>query len=77
MARFTDYALWKMNVRGIERDYVELVLADPECDFSSRNSERHIYSRHVGGQLLYVYVEPYDHECVVNVFEPRSRDRIK
>lgn len=77
MVEFTDYALWKMACRGIDRDDVELVLADPECDFPSRNSHRHIYSRHVGGELLYVYVEPYDHECVVNVFEPRSKERIK
>lgn len=74
MARFTDYALWKMDQRGIDRDDVELVLADPECDFPSRESSRHIYARTVGRRRIYVLVEPYDHDCVVNAFEPRPRD---
>ena len=75
MARFTDYALWKMDQRGMEQDDVELVLADPECDFPSRESPRHIYARRIGGRRLYVLVEPYDHDCVVNAFIPRPEDR--
>jgi hypothetical protein len=71
MAEFTDYALWKMAQRGIDRDDVELVLADPEGGFQSREEPyRFIYSRHIGGRLLYAVVEPDDHECVVNAFWP-------
>lgn len=76
MASFTDYALWKMAQRGIDRDDVELVLVDPECGFQSRKEpHRFIYSRHIGGRLLYVVVEPDDHECVVNAFWPDQEGR--
>jgi hypothetical protein len=60
-----------MAQRGIDidRDDVELGLADPEDGFSSREEPyRFIYSRHIGGRLLYVVVEPYDLACVVNAF---------
>jgi hypothetical protein len=70
MAEFTDYALWKMGQRGIERDDVELVLAHAEHDFPSRESRRHVYARHIGARLLLVLVEPYDHNLVVNAYWP-------
>jgi hypothetical protein len=75
MATFVDYALSQMAVRGIGRDDVELVLVDPEDSFPSRERPyRHIYSRHIGGRLLYVIVEPDDHDCVVNAFWPSPKD---
>jgi hypothetical protein len=77
MARFTDYALWKMAMRGIERDEVELILSDPEREFASSESARHIYGRHVGGRLLYAVVEPFDHQLVVTVFVPDQEDSRK
>ena len=74
MAHFSDYALWKMSMRGIERDEVELVLADPEWDEASQQSERHVYGRSVGGRNLLVIVEPYDHTFVVNAYRPTPRE---
>jgi hypothetical protein len=76
MVEFSDYALWKMSQRGIERDDVRLVLADPECQFPSRELPlRHIYRRHIGGRLIYVVVEPFDHRQVVTVFLPPRQNR--
>jgi hypothetical protein len=70
------YARSQMAMRGIERDDVELVLADPEADFPSREPPyRHIYSRHIGARLLYVLVESFDHDCVVNAFWPSPQGR--
>lgn len=70
MAEFSEKVLTKLARRGIEPDDVELVLADPEQDFASRSSDRHIYSRHIGGRLLLVVVEPFDHEEVVTAYYP-------
>jgi hypothetical protein len=70
MAEFCDYALWKMAVRGIERDEVELVLADPDWDEPSSESPRHIYARRVAGRAVCVAVEPFDHRQVVTAFLP-------
>lgn len=78
MAAFTDYALSQMAVRGIDRDDVELVLGDPDCEGPSREPPyRHLYSRQIGGRRLLVVVEPYDHECVVNSFWPPPKGRRK
>ena len=60
----------KLARKGIELDDVELVLADPERDFPSRTTDRHIYSRQVGGRLLLVVVEPFDHGEVVTAYYP-------
>jgi hypothetical protein len=73
MATFTDYALRQMSIRGIDRDDVELVLGDSDDDFPSKESPyRHIYARRITGRLLYVVVEPEDHDCVVNAFGPNQ-----
>jgi hypothetical protein len=70
MAHFCDHVLQQMALRGVERDEVELVLADPERDFPARETDRHFYSRHIGGRLILVAVEPYDHEELVTVITP-------
>jgi hypothetical protein len=70
MAEFCDYAALEMDVRGIERDEVELVLADPGWDEPSTESPRHIYARRVAGRVICVAVEPFDHEQVVTAFLP-------
>jgi hypothetical protein len=76
MPTFTDYALFRMAARGIERGDVELVLADSDDDFASREEPfRHIYARRIHGRLLYVVVEPHDHDRVVNAFWPLPKDR--
>lgn len=68
MATFSDYALWKMAVRGIAREDVELVLADPDDDFPSSTSDRHCYVRHIGERRIQVVVESFDHEQVVTAY---------
>ncbi len=75
MAKFSEIVLDKLARKGIERDEVELVLADPERDFASRapGSDRHIYSRHVGKRLLLVVVESFDHDEVVTAYYPPPR----
>jgi hypothetical protein len=71
MARFIDYALEQMAVRGIDRDDVENVLADPEDEeFSREPPYRYLYWRQIGGRRLLVVVEPDDRDCVVNAFWP-------
>ncbi len=70
MAEFSDYALYKMAVRGISRDDVELVLADPDGGFTSRESGRPFFVREVDGRLIHVGVEPPDNDYVVAVFVP-------
>ncbi len=55
MAKYTDYALSQMAVRGIDPEDVELVLADPEWEGPSREPPyRHLYSRNIGGRRLVV-----------------------
>jgi hypothetical protein len=79
MAKFSQDVLAKIARKpgGIEVDDVELVLADPERDFPSRSpgSNRHIYSRHIGGRLLLVIVEPDDREEVVTAYYPTPHQR--
>ena len=76
MTTFTYYAMTLMAARGIDRDDVELVLADPEWDGRSREPPyRHLYSRHIGGRRLLVVVEPDNHDCVVNSFWPLPKER--
>jgi hypothetical protein len=58
-----------MSVRGIEQEDAELVLADPDADFPSDTSNRHCYIRTVGGRLIQVVVESFDHEQVVTAYE--------
>jgi hypothetical protein len=72
MATISEKVLSKLNRKGIEVDEVELVLANPERGFPSRSpgSDRHIYSRHVGGRLLLVVVESFDHDEVVTAYAP-------
>lgn len=68
MAKFSNYALWKMSVRGIAREDVELVLADSDDDFPSSTSERHCYVRDIGERRIQVVVESFDHEQVVTAY---------
>ena len=78
MAEFTPYALSQMAVRGIDRDDVERVLADPKDEGPSREPPyRYLYSRQIGGRRLLVVVEPYDHDCVVNAYWPEPKGRMK
>jgi hypothetical protein len=63
-----------MAVRGITRDDVELVLADPDEHFPSSTSERHCYVRALGDRLIQVVVEPYDHEHVVTAYDKKSSE---
>lgn len=74
MATFSGYALWKMSLRGIDRDDVELVLADPDDDFPSATSDRHCYVRVVHGRLIQVVVESFDHDKVVTAYEKSRED---
>ncbi len=69
MAKFSNYALWKMGMRGISRDDVELVLADADADFPSKTSPRHCYVRNIGNRRIQVVVEPSDHQQVVTAYE--------
>ena len=73
MAVFSYYALWKLAMRGIDRDDVELVLADPQCDFASPTG-RHCYVRTVGNRLIQVVVESFDHDQVVTAYEKSPRE---
>jgi hypothetical protein len=73
MAVFSNYALWKMSVRGIEREDVELVLADTDDDFPSSTSNRHCYVRQIGSRRIQVVVESFDHERVVTAYEKPKR----
>ena len=75
MLSFSDSALWKMAMRGIERDDVELVVADPEWEGDSREPpHRYLYRRLIHGRLIYVVVEPDDRNQVVTVFIDDPRD---
>lgn len=73
MAVFSNYALWKMSMRGIEREDVELVLANPDDDFPSSTSNRHCYVRHIGSRRIQVVVESFNHERVVTAYEKPER----
>jgi hypothetical protein len=73
LAVFSNYALWKMAVRGIEREDVELVLANPDDDFPSSTSDRHCYVRRIGSRHIQVVVESFDHERVVTAYEKSNR----
>jgi hypothetical protein len=78
MARFIEYALSQMAVRGIDRDDVENVLADPDDEgFSREWPYRYLYWRQIGGRRLLVVVEPDDRECVVNAYWPPPKGRRK
>jgi hypothetical protein len=74
VAQFSEYALWKMAIRGITRDDVELVLLDPDEQFPSSTSERHCYVRALGDRRIQVVVEPYDHQHVVTAYEKRPSE---
>ncbi len=76
MVEFCDYALWKMSIRGISRDEVELVLTDPHDDFPSRNREhpRHCYVREIDERPIQVVVEAADHNLVVTAYD-KSQER--
>jgi hypothetical protein len=73
VAVFSHYALWKMAVRGIEREDVELVLADPDDEFPSSTPDRHCYVRRIGSRHIQVIVESFDHELVVTAYEKQDR----
>jgi hypothetical protein len=78
MARFTEYALFQMAARGIDRDDVENVLADPEDEGISREPPyRYHYWRQIGRRRLQVVVEPDDRECVVNAYWPDRKEPIR
>ncbi len=68
MAKFSDYALWKMAMRDITREEAELVLAEPDEDFPSQTSDRHCYVRGIDNRRIAVVVESFDHEEVVTAF---------
>ena len=73
MAKISQKVRAKLHRKGIEVDDVELVLADPERGpepSRAPGSERQIYSRHISGRLLLVFVEPFDHEEVVTAYYP-------
>lgn len=70
MANFSNYALFKMSVRGISTEDVELVLADPETRLVSESSGRPIYVRTVDGRPIHVVVEVDDENEVVTAFIP-------
>lgn len=70
MAEFSPHALFKMAVRGISRDDVELVLADPDGGFTSRSTGRPCLVREVDNRMIHVVLEPPDNDYVVAVFVP-------
>lgn len=69
MPEYSDYALWKMSMRNIDRDEVEAVLDDPDDHFDSATSDRHCYVRRVNGRPLEVVVESFDHNQVVTAYD--------
>lgn len=74
MAKFSDYASWRMAIRDISEEEVELVLADPDDEFPSTTSDRHCYVRDIDQRRIQVVVEPFDHEEVVTVYDKRAGD---
>jgi len=68
--RYTDHADLQMQARGISRDEVEAVMADPDIRLPGRQGRQQVLKR-VAGRLIYVVYMPADPDrWIITAYAP-------